>query len=134
LANLIAAGNEWQNTKFGDKLYEKFTLGMSSTEAGKFAENIGSKVALASVWQDTDWVLIKEGLESTLTTMMGSLETMPEDIVDAAEEKKLKDQKTKLKGKGFSEANLEGATEEELNSYTAFVAKQNVSGNADSTY
>lgn len=98
LSEMIADDENWKNTELGQLMFEKFTAGMSSAESVAWGDDLGAKIAQASL-VDYQW---DEDINSAKT----SLETLPVDIQMAIEEgaatKAVTAQATNLQGSGFN--------------------------------
>lgn len=128
LAEMLDADTEWQNTAFGQQMYEKFTEGMDSHEAEQWANKIGGSVELAKTWQATNWTSYKEKIETDITKIETGLSGLPDAIAEASANYKLKAQKTKLQGAGFKKEELDKLEEDQLNQLTAFAENEDSGG------
>ena len=124
LAEMLDAESEWQNTEFGQQMYERFTEGMDSYEAEQWANKIGGSVELANTWKATDWVSYKEQIQGDIDAIESGLSGLPDKIAEASANYKLKAQKTKLERSGFKMEELDKLEEEQLNKLTAFADKE----------
>lgn len=98
LDEMITADGNWKNTELGQLMLETFTAGMSSAETVAWGEDLGTKIAQASL-KDYKW-------DRDINSAKTSLETLPVDIQTAIEggaaTKAITTQATNLQGSGFN--------------------------------
>lgn len=75
---LLAEGNEWQNTEFGQQMYERFTEGLSGAEASKWQDQVTGKIGTAEGWKQGAW-------GTAVETIKSEVETLPEDVAKEIE-------------------------------------------------
>ena len=113
LNEMIAAGNDWQETQLGSLITEHFAEGLSTEEAAEWATDIGTQVELANTWNTTDWITHKEAIEGSIGTINAALTALPDKIAESAETYKLKGKREKLAAAGFDKNSLESIKDEE---------------------
>lgn len=94
----------WRETEAGRLLYDKFTAGLSSSEAEQWATDIGNKIVQANGWE-------KGTFATAFTTLQKKIDTLPTDIADAittdSSSNALINQVSNLRSKGISDSTLE---------------------------
>ena len=129
LNDMIAAGNDWQQTQLGGVIEEYFTKGMSSEEATKWANEIGSSVKLADAWKEgTAWTAHKNAVEGYIDGIETNLANLPGDIAEAADTYKKQKKVTELTGAGFNQEKLNELEEEDLDKLLSFSQAEDSGG------
>lgn len=101
LSEMLAGKTDWANSSLGELIKNKFTEGMSSEEAQTWADNIGAQVGVAENWKETNWGAATTDIQTKISTIENSLNTLAEHLTGKANSMAINDQASKLASAGF---------------------------------
>jgi hypothetical protein len=95
----------------------KFTEGLSSEEAEKWANSMSTKIDLADTWASTGWETAKASIDTKLDTIASETRGLGALLAEDAFNKKNQSLATSLESRGFDLGHL-GVSQDGWGKYT----------------